>query len=83
LNSWCAWDVAFVRPSVPQDVFTLGALRVLEPLPLAAAVAATWSLLLVNRRWHPERSWIDRLGRFLGLYWLAAGLVVPFLRAFF
>ena len=38
LNSWCAWDVVFILPSVPEDVFSLAALRVVEPLPLAAAV---------------------------------------------
>jgi hypothetical protein len=82
LNSWCAWDVAFIRPSVPQDVFSLVALRVVEPLPLATAVFGTWSLLIFNRRWRPEQSWIDRVGRCLGIYWLAAGLVVPILRLF-
>jgi hypothetical protein len=83
LNSWCAWDVIFIRPSVPQDVFSLVALRVVEPLPLAAAVLGTWSLLLINRRWRPEPSWIDRVGRCLGIYWLGAGLVVPILRLYF
>ena len=52
-------------------------------LPLAAAVLGTWSLLICNRRWRPEQSWIDRLGRCLGIYWLGAGLVVPILRLFF
>jgi hypothetical protein len=80
LNGWSALDVTFKNASVPSDLFSAMALRVVEPLPLAAAVAATWSLLLLNRRWRPERSWIDRLGRFLGFYWLAAGLVVPILR---
>jgi hypothetical protein len=83
MNSWCAWDVAFIAPSVSQDVFSLVALRIVEPLPLATAVAATWSLLILNRRWRPEPSWIDRLGRCLGIYWLAPGLAVPILRLFF
>jgi hypothetical protein len=83
LNSWCAWDVFFTRPSVPQDAFSLVALRVVEPVPLAAAVLGTWSLLIFNRRWRPEQSWIDRLGRCLGIYWLAAGMVVPILRLLF
>ena len=83
LNSWCAWAVVFISPSVPEDVFSLVALRIVEPLPLAAAVLATWSLLIFNRRWRPEPSWIDRVGRCLGIYWLAAGLVVPILRVLF
>ena len=40
-------------------------------------------VLTFDRRWRPEPSWIDRLGRGLGIYWLAAGLVVPILRLFF
>jgi hypothetical protein len=83
LNSWCAWDVVFTRSPVQQDVYSLVALRIVEPLPLSAAVLATWSLLIFNRRWRPEPSWIDRVGRCLGTYWLAAGLVVPMLRLFF
>jgi hypothetical protein len=82
LNSWYAWEVAFIGPSVSQDVFSLVALRVVEPLPLATAVVATWSVLIFNRRWRPEPSWIDRLGRCLGIYWLAAGLIVPILHLF-
>ncbi len=83
LNAWCAWDVAFARTPVPPDLFTAVALRVVEPLPLAAAVAGTWSFLIIDRRWRPEPTWNDRLGRCLGLYWLAAGLMVPILRALF
>jgi hypothetical protein len=43
------------------------------------AVAAVWLTLLVGRRWHPERSWIDRLGTACGIYWLAMILVHVFL----
>jgi hypothetical protein len=82
LNACCSWDIAFISPSVPHDVFSVAALRVVEPVPLAAAVAAIWSLLIFEQRWRPEPSWIDRAGRCLGIYWLAAGLVVPFLRVF-
>jgi hypothetical protein len=82
LNIWCAWDVAFLRTPVPPDLFSSMALRVVEPVPLAAAVAGIWSLLICDRRWRPEPTWIDRLGRCLGIYWLAAGLAVPVLRLF-
>jgi hypothetical protein len=83
LNVCCSWDIAFISPSVPHDVISVAALRVVEPVPLAAAVAAIWSLLIYEQRWRPEPSWIDRAGRCLGIYWLAAGLVAPFLRVFF
>jgi hypothetical protein len=35
-----------------------------------AAVAMTWLGLALSRWWRPERSWIDRLGRFIGVLWL-------------
>jgi hypothetical protein len=34
------------------------------------AVAGAWSALAFGGRWRPERSWLDRLGRLVGLYWL-------------
>ena len=83
LNGWNAWDVAFATPTVPYDAVSVAALRVVDPLPLAAAVTGTWALLILGRRWRPERSWIDRLGRCLAIYWVGAGLVVPFLRLLF
>jgi hypothetical protein len=38
---------------------------------IGAAVAASWLLLFVSGQWRPERSWIDRLGRVIGWYWIA------------
>lgn len=35
-------------------------------------IALTWSLLAAGGRWRAEPSRIDRLGRFLGLAWIAA-----------
>ncbi len=35
------------------------------------AVAAGWLLLILGKQWRPERTWLDRLGRLLGAYWLA------------
>jgi hypothetical protein len=29
-----------------------------------------WFALFLARRWRPEPSWIDRMGRALGLYWI-------------
>jgi hypothetical protein len=80
LNGLCAVAIAAPKRSTPYDAFTAAVLRVVEPLPLAAAVFGVWAVLLLDRRWRPEPTWIDRLGRFLGLYWLAAGLILPLLR---
>lgn len=33
------------------------------------ALPLSWGLLAVTRRWRPEKSWIDRLGRVLGVCW--------------
>jgi hypothetical protein len=42
------------------------------------AVGACWVLLALGRRWRSERSWIDRLGRLLGFYWLAMIVIARF-----
>jgi hypothetical protein len=47
---------------------------ILRPGPFAAAVAAIWGIMRIDGRWRPEPSWIDRLGRMLGFFWLAAGI---------
>jgi hypothetical protein len=39
------------------------------------AVAAVWTALALGGRWRPERSWPDRLGLVLGLYWICRPLV--------
>ena len=39
------------------------------------AVAACWLLLALGGRWHPEPSWIDRVGRGLGIYWMTMILI--------
>lgn len=76
------WSHNFVsnRPVIDwiSPRFLRAALRhILGPQPLAASVAAVWITLVVNGRWRPEPSWIDRAGRIVGVYWLAAGLAIP------
>lgn len=39
-------------------------------------VAASWMLALIGRRWRAESTWVDRLGRALGIGWIVAGLAV-------
>jgi hypothetical protein len=39
------------------------------------AVAAAWLTLRLNSRWCPERGWIDRSGRVLGVLWIGMGLL--------
>lgn len=35
------------------------------------AVVTNWLVLALGGRWRAERSWVDRLGRALGVYWIA------------
>jgi hypothetical protein len=35
-----------------------------------AAVPFAWSTLIATHRWNPEPSWIDRMGRVLGVLWM-------------
>jgi hypothetical protein len=42
------------------------------------SVCIGWLVLAVCGAWRPERSWIDRLGRGLGVLWIATSLTVEF-----
>jgi hypothetical protein len=41
------------------------------------AVAGAWLALALSGRWRPERDWLDRAGRVLGVCWIVA----PFITA--
>ena len=43
--------------------------------PCGYAVGAVWLVLAVSGRWRPEKSWIDRLGRGLGVVWIALSIL--------
>jgi len=45
------------------------------PQQAVFAVAAAWAVLALGGWWESDRSWIDRLGRLFGLYWLAFPLM--------
>ena len=68
----------FLSFSSSRGIITTAALRH-STATLSAAVAGTWLVLLLDRRWKPEPSWIDRAGRLLAVYWLTAGLMLPVL----
>ena len=54
----------------------------LPPPLFGLAVLASWVTLVAGRRWRPEPSWVDRLGRALGLLWVLLGLASPLLLLF-
>ncbi len=37
-------------------------------------VGGAWLALAMAGRWRPERSWVDRLGRAIGVFWIAAAV---------
>lgn len=43
-------------------------------------VATRWGLLLLSRRWRAEASWIDRLGRLVGITWVVLSICAIGLR---
>ena len=47
------------------------------------SVAVAWLTLTLGGRWRPEPSWIDRMGRVLGFYFIAIiplAILIPYLR---
>lgn len=48
----------------------------------AGSLVAAWTLLLMARRFRPEHSWIDRLGRLLGATWILALIGLALIRRF-
>ena len=40
------------------------------------AVAGAWLALALSGRWRPERDWLDRTGRVLGVCWIVAPFIV-------
>lgn len=45
----------------------------LVPIFVGLAVLASWMTMLVGQRWRHEPSWVDRLGRAMGVFWIMAG----------
>ena len=57
----------------------LGDFLLIPPAVLGAAVLVSWTTLIVSRRWRAEPSWIDRLGRVFGVFWVVFALASPLL----
>ena len=44
--------------------------------PLAgSAVLGSWATLVISNQWRPQPTCVDRLGRILGAYWIAASIL--------
>jgi hypothetical protein len=46
------------------------------PFFVCPAIIVAWLTLALGGNWRPEASWIDRLGRALGIVWLAASVLL-------
>jgi len=71
----CAAPVVFFIASLPLALLTAAGLAgqfivITGQILLAIAGPLVWIFLIAMRRWHPEPSWIDRLGRILGALWM-------------
>ena len=54
----------------------LGVLTPFVPMFIGWSVLLSWLTLLIGRRWRAEPSWVDRLGRIAGVFWIVAGFAV-------
>jgi hypothetical protein len=41
------------------------------PSEIGCAVAAAWTVQAISGRWRRKPSWVDRMGRTLGWFWIA------------
>ena len=61
-------------------VLTLGDTMVLRVVAtkdmIGSAVAVSWLILWLGGGWRAEPSWIDRLGRLLGVFWIVFGVAL-------
>jgi hypothetical protein len=66
-------------PRPPDPTWWIGPLAHFVPL-IGFAVIGAWVLLALSGRRRPDPGWIDRLGRLLGVAWVALSLVVAFIQ---
>jgi hypothetical protein len=59
-----------------QTAITMLELMGIMAAPVGVCVLVVWLLLAVQRGWRSERSWIDRLGRFVGVIWIVIGAIL-------
>jgi hypothetical protein len=74
---WCAVTGLFgsMRYESAEWQKTLAVYFIFIPALTGFAVIGAWWSLYFGRRWRPESSWIDRVGRALGVYWIATVLL--------
>ena len=82
LYDWQDRSLIFMTPWPYSWDFVIGGQHELDLLFLPSwgglAVLGSWTTLILGRRWTAEPTWIDRVGRLLGIYWLST-LIPPLL----
>lgn len=88
--AWLAVAVALTKALLERPVLErthfpkLGYLSLIDTMSLrivaakdliGPAIAVSWLILWLGGGWRPERSWIDRAGRLLGVVWIAFGIL--------
>jgi hypothetical protein len=76
----CAAPVVIVLATIPLALFPSSEpaqhlLALGSQVLLAAAAPLAWVFLIATHRWNPEPSWIDRLGRILGVLLSVCSLI--------
>jgi len=71
----CAAPVVIVLATLPLALLHPSGLagqviEIVGQVLLVGAAPLAWVFLVATRRWNPEPSWIDRLGRILGALWM-------------
>jgi hypothetical protein len=47
----------------------------ISPIEIAIVILAMWFAIAFGQRWRPEKHWIDRAGRALGVSWIVCALI--------
>ena len=82
LTSNVRWLICSVFPGSPLGRFSISRLGwnlINSPDTVACALPIVWTLMVLGRRWRPERGWIDRSGRIVGWCWMASIMALPLL----
>lgn len=69
------FDIGTARPPQVRAVSDLAEVLALTSPMIQSGVLCAWITLALSGCWRPERSWIDRAGRLLGVLWI---LGLPF-----
>ena len=58
------------EPVALTDRFVARLLEGMAP-SMGLGVLVAWLMLVLNKTWRPEPSWVDRMGRVVGAFWVA------------